>query len=154
MLKVQQVHLGFLESKEAVEHQDHLVSMDPLELLVCLEQRVQRELLELTGRMEKQDLQGQMGLLEREDLRDYQGPPVYLDHGVHKEHKEREVTVVLLAIWESRDLQVFKDLQDPLDHEEKGERVGLEVPKVLQELEEELVTRDPPEMWVQLEFLV
>ena len=41
-----------------------------------------------------------------------------------------------------------------MDHEEKGERVGLEVPKVLQVLEEELVTRDPPEMWVQLEFLV
>ena len=41
-----------------------------------------------------------------------------------------------------------------MDHEEKGERVGPEVPKVLQVLEEELVTRDPPEMWVQLEFLV
>ena len=104
VLKVQQVHLGFLVSKEAVEHQDHLVSMDPLELLVCLEQRVQRELLELTDRMEKQDLQGQMGLLEREGLQDYQGPPVYQDHGVLREHKEREVTVVLLAIWESRDL--------------------------------------------------
>ena len=154
MLKVQQVHLGFLESKEAVEHQDHLVSMDPLELLVCLEQRVQRELLELTGRMEKQDLQGQMGLLEREGLQDYQGPPVYQDHGVLREHKEREVTVVLLATWESRGLLVFKDLQDHLDHEEKGERVGLEVPKVLQALEEELETRDPQEMWVQLEFLV
>ena len=41
-----------------------------------------------------------------------------------------------------------------MDHEEKGERVGLEVPKVLLVLEEELETRDPPEMWVQLEFLV
>ena len=104
MPKVQLVHKGYLASKEAVEHQDHLVLMDLLELSVCLEQKVQRELLELTDQMEKQDLQGQMGLLEREDLQDYQGPPVYLDHGVHKEHKEREVTVVLLAIWESRDL--------------------------------------------------
>jgi len=128
--------------------------MDLLELLACLGLRVQKELLELTGQTVKRDHQGQMVLLERGALQDCRVPPGYQDNGVHREHKEKGVTVVLLATWEKRDLQVFKDLQDPLDHEEKGAKVDLEVPKVPLVLVEGLETRDPLEMWVQLEFQV
>ena len=128
--------------------------MDLLELLVCLEQRDRKELLELTGQTVKQDHQGQMGLPEREALQDYQDPQGYQDNGVHREHKEKGVTAVLQAIWERRDLQVFKDLQDPSDQEVNVEKVDPAVPKGLLVLEEELETRDPLEMWVQLEFQV
>ena len=154
MPKVLLVRRAFLVSKEAVEHLDHLVLMDLLELLVCLEQRVQKELLELTGQTVKLDHQGQMGLPERGALQDCQDPQGYQDNGVHREHKEKGVIVVLQATWEKRDLQVFKDLQDPLDHEEKGAKEDLEVPKVPLVLVAELETRDPLEMWVQLEFQV
>ena len=154
MPKVQLVRKGFLASKEAVEHQDHLVLMDLLELSVCLEQKVQRELLELTDQMVKQDHQGQMALLGRGALQDYRAQPGYQDNEVHREHKEKGVTVVLPATWERRDLQVFKDLQDPSDQEVNEEKVDPAVPKGLLVLEEELETRDPLEMWVQLEFQV
>jgi len=152
--RVQLVRKGYLASKEAVERLDHLVLMDLLELLVCLEQKVQRELLELTGQMVKQDHQGQMALLGRGALQDYQDQPGYQDNEVHREHKEKGVTVVLPATWERRDLQVFKDLQDPLDQEVNVAKVDLVVPKELLVLVEELETRDPLEMWVQLEFQV
>lgn len=152
--KVQLVHKGYQASKAAVARQDHLVLMGLQELLVCLEQKVQRELLELMGQMVKQDHQGQMVLLERGDPQDYQDQPGYQDNEVHREHKEKGVIVVLLATWERRDLQVFKDLQDPLDQEVNVARVDLEVPKELLALVEELETRDPLEMWVQLEFQV
>ena len=118
MPKVQLVHKGYLASKEAVEHQDHLVLMDLLELSVCLELKVQRELLELTGQMVKQDRQGQMALLGKGVLQDYPDRQVYQDNEVHREHKEKGATVVLPATWESRDLQVFKDLQDPWDRQD------------------------------------
>ena len=154
MLKVQLVHLGYLVSKEAVEHLDRLVLMDHLELLVCLELRDQKELLELTGQTVKQDHQGQMDLPGRGALQDCQVQLGYQDNGVHREHKEKGVTVVLLATWEKRDLQVFKDLQDPSDQEVNEEKVDPAVPKGLLVLEEELETRDPLEMWVQLEFQV
>ena len=154
MPKVQLVHKGYLASKEAVEHQDHLVLMDLLELSVCLEQKVQRELLELTGQMVKQDHQGQMALLGRGALQDYLDQPGYQDNEVHREHKEKGATVVLPETWGRRDLQVFKDLQDPLDHEVNVAKEDLEVHKVPLELVEESETRDPLEMWVQLEFQV
>ena len=104
MPKVQLVHKGYLASKEAVEHQDHLVLMDLLELLECLEPKVQKELLELTGQMVKQDHQGLMALLGRGDLQDYPDQPEYQDNEVHRELKEKGVTVVLPEIWERRDL--------------------------------------------------
>jgi len=128
--------------------------MDLLELLACLGLRVQKELLELTGQTVKRDHQGQMVLLERGALQDCRVPPGYQDNGVHREHKENGVIVGLLATWERRDLQVFKDLQDPLDHEEKGAKEDLEVHKVPLVLVEELETRDPLETWVRLEFQV
>ena len=152
--RVQLVRKGYLASKEAVERLDHLVLMDLLELLVCLEQKVQRELLELTGQMVKQDHQGQMVLLERGALQVYQDQQGYQDNEVHRERKEKGVTVVLLATWERRDLRVFRDLQDPLDQEVNGAKVDLEVHKELLVLVGELETRDPLEMWVQLEFQV
>jgi hypothetical protein len=152
--KVLLVRKGYLASKEAVEHQDHLVLMDLLELSVCLEQRVQRGLLELTGQMVKQDHQGQMALLGSGDLQAYPDQLGYQDNEVHREHKEKGVTVVLPATWERRDLQVFKDLQDPLDQEVNVAKVDLAVPKELLVLVEELETRDPLETWVQLEFQV
>merc|ERR1719237_2014446 len=130
--------MGYLASKEAVEHQDHLVLMDLLELSVCLEQKVQRELLELTGQMVKQDHQGQMALLGRGALQDYPDQLGYQDNEVHREHKEKGVTVVLPATWERRDLQVLKD---PSDQEVNVEKVVLVVPKGLLVLEEELETR-------------
>ena len=128
--------------------------MDLLELLACLGLRVQKELLELTGQTVKRDHQGQMVLLERGALQDCRVPPGYQDNGVHREHKEKGVTVVLPATWERRDLQVFKDLQDPSDQEVNVEKVDLAVLKELLVLEEELETRDHLEMWVQLEFQV
>ena len=104
--------------------------------------------------MVKQDHQGQMALLGRGALQDYRAQPGYQDNEVHREHKEKGVTVVLPATWERRDLQVFKDLQDPSDQEVNEEKVDPAVPKGLLVLEEELETRDPLEMWVQLEFQV
>ena len=104
--------------------------------------------------MVKQDHQGQMDLPGRGALQDCQVQLGYQDNGVHREHKEKGVTVVLPATWERRDLRVCKDLQDPSDQEVNVEKVDPAVPKGLLVLEEELETRDPLEMWVQLEFQV